>query len=100
VVEIRVYLAGCCQHCSETFSVIKYGGIDVARVVNRQPVTAEARVRSQASSCKVCYGHWLWDSCFSYYLGFSHVSINPLILDAHSFIYQRRYISATDNIFK
>ena len=53
--EIRVHLAGCCQHCSETFSIIKYRSIDMAQAVSRQPFTAEARVRSQANSCEVCY---------------------------------------------
>jgi len=57
VAEIRVQLAGCCQHCSKAFSIIKYGSIDVAQAVSRQPLTAEAQVRSQASLCEVCYGH-------------------------------------------
>ena len=28
----------------------------MAQAVGRQPLTAEARVRSQANSCEVCYG--------------------------------------------
>ena len=74
----------------------------LSQAVSRQPLTAEARVRSQAYPL---WGWWLtewhWDRFFLRVRLFSAVSIIPPILNTPSFIYYWRDTSlAVDGVIK
>jgi hypothetical protein len=63
----------------------------MAQVVNRWPVTAEARIRSHCSTCGMCGGRVGAWTDFSPDTSVFHDSMIPPVLHTHSFIYHRSF---------
>jgi len=78
-------------------------GHAITQAVNHQPHTKEVGVQYQASPCGVCgKTNWPWNMIFYKYCTSDFpITIIPLMLHAHSFIYHQKYIiSAVDSSVK
>ena len=67
--------------------------------VSHRPVTAEFRVRSQVSPCKICVGHTGTVTASVPVLQFSPLSTIPPMLHTHPFTYQPHYIMFLSQYF-
>jgi len=87
-------------HC-KTQKTMKWVVCALTQAVSHHLHCAEARVRSQAGTCRICGGQSNYVTRFYGNMSVSPVSIIPPVLDTHSYIYHRHNVTfTTDSVVK